>query len=328
VKYLIVGAGAVGAYIGAQMTRAGYDVTMHARGPHLKAMQEKGVRVISADDDFVARPRLVADLKDAGTMDVVFLCVKAHGLPPLAAQLAPVIGPDTVFVSTQNGIPWWYFQGDDGPLAGTKLERVDPGGVVSQAIESQRVIGSLIYFATEISEPGVVRHNEGNRITLGEPDGSRSERIKKIAEALIASGLRAPVTTHLRSEIWVKILGNVAFNPISALTGATLAQILNNPETRELVHNIMLETEALTAKLGVKLQVSVEQRMAGAAKIGEHKTSMLQDLEAGRPLEVEAIVGAVLEIGERVGHPMPHTRTVYACTKLLAERRSAAAQKT
>jgi 2-dehydropantoate 2-reductase len=199
--------------------------------------------------------------------------------------------------------------------------------VVSQAIESQRVIGSLIYFATEISEPGVVRHNEGNRITLGEPDGSRSERIKKVAEALIASGLRAPVTTHLRSEIWVKILGNVAFNPISALTGATLAQILNNQETRELVRNIMLETEALTAKLGVKLQVSVEQRMAGAAKIGEHKTSMLQDLEAGRPLEVEAIVGAVLEIGERVGHPMPHTRTVYACTKLLAERRSAAAQK-
>jgi 2-dehydropantoate 2-reductase len=328
VKYLIVGAGAVGAYIGAQMARAGYDVTMHARGPHLKAMQEKGVRVVSADDDFVARPRLVADLKDAGTMDVVFLCVKAHGLPPLAAQLAPVIGPETIFVSTQNGIPWWYFQGDDGPLAGTKLERVDPGGVVSQAIESKRVIGSLIYFATEISEPGVVRHNEGNRITLGEPDGSRSERIKKIAEALIASGLRAPVTTHLRSEIWVKILGNVAFNPISALTGATLAQILNNPETRELVRNIMLETEALTAKLGVKLQVSVEQRMAGAAKIGEHKTSMLQDLEAGRPLEVEAIVGAVLEIGERAGHPMPHTRTVYACTKLLAERRSAAAQKT
>jgi 2-dehydropantoate 2-reductase len=328
VKYLIVGAGAVGAYIGAQMARAGYDVTMHARGPHLKAMQEKGVRVVSADDDFVARPRLVADLKDAGTMDVVFLCVKAHGLPPLAAQLAPVIGPETIFVSTQNGIPWWYFQGDDGPLAGTKLERVDPGGVVSQAIESKRVIGSLIYFATEISEPGVVRHNEGNRITLGEPDGSRSERIKKIAEALIASGLRAPVTTHLRSEIWVKILGNVAFNPISALTGATLAQILNNPETRKLVRNIMLETEALTAKLGVKLQVSVEQRMAGAAKIGEHKTSMLQDLEAGRPLEVEAIVGAVLEVAERVDHPMPHTRTVYACTKLLAERRSAAAQKT
>jgi 2-dehydropantoate 2-reductase len=207
------------------------------------------------------------------------------------------------------------------------LERVDPGGVVSQAIEARRVIGSLIYFSTEITEPGVVRHNEGNRMSLGEPDGSRSERIKKIAEALIASGLRAPVTAHLRNEIWVKILGNVAFNPISALTGATLAQMLSNPETTNLVRNIMLETEALTEKLGVKMQVSIEQRMAGAAKVGEHKTSMLQDLEAGRPLELEAIVGAVLEVGERIGLPMPHTRSVYACTKLLAERRSAAAQK-
>ena len=327
-KFLIVGAGAVGAYIGAMMSRQGYDVTLHARGPHLRAMQEKGVRVISADDDFVAHPRLVADLKDAGPMDVVFLCVKAHGLPPVAQHLAPVLGPETAVISTQNGIPWWYFQGDGGPLAGTRLERVDPAGVVSQTIEARRVIGSLIYFATEIIEPGVVKHNEGNRMSLGEPDGSRSERIKKIAEALIASGLRAPVTTHLRNEIWVKILGNVAFNPISALTGATLAQILTNPETTNLVRNIMQETEALTEKLGVKMQVSIDQRMAGAAKVGEHKTSMLQDLEAGRPLELEAIVGAVLEVGERIALPMPHTRSVYACTKLLAERRSAAAQKT
>jgi 2-dehydropantoate 2-reductase len=310
------------------MSRQGYDVTLHARGPHLRAMQEKGVRVISADDDFVAHPRLIADLKDAGPIDVVFLCVKAHGLPPLAEQLAPVLGPETAVVSTQNGIPWWYFQDDGEPLAGTRLERVDPGGAVSQAIEARRVIGSLVYFSTEIIEPGVVKHNEGTRISLGEPDGSRSERIKKIAEALIASGLRAPVTTHLRNEIWVKILGNVAFNPISALTGATLAQIFTNPETTNLVRNIMQETEELTDKLGVKMQVSIEQRMAGAAKVGEHKTSMLQDLEAGRPLELEAIVGAVLEVGERIGLPMPHTRSVYACTKLLAERRSAAAHKT
>jgi 2-dehydropantoate 2-reductase len=327
VKYLIVGAGAVGAYIGAMMARAGYDVTLHARGPHLRAMQEKGVRVTSADDDFVAHPRLVSDLKDAGPMDVVFLCVKAHGLPPLASQLAPVLGPETAVVSTQNGIPWWYFQNDGGPLGGTRLEHVDPGGVVSQAIEARRVIGSLIYFSTEITEPGVVRHNEGNRISLGEPDGARTERIRKIADALIASGLRAPVTSHLRNEIWVKILGNVAFNPISALTGATLAQMLSNTETTALIRNIMQETEVLTEKLGVKMQVSIEQRMAGAAKVGEHKTSMLQDLEAGRPLELEAIVGGVLEVGERIGLPMPHTRSVYACTKLLAERRGAAAQK-
>ena len=326
-KFLIVGAGAVGAYMGALMARAGYDITLHARGPHLQAMQEKGVRVISAEDDFVARPRLVSDLKDAGPMDVVFLCVKAHSLPPLAGQLAPVLGPETAVVSTQNGIPWWYFQSESGPLAGTRLERVDPGGVVSAAIAARRVVGSIIYFATEISETGVVRHNEGNRISLGEPDGSRSERIRKIADALIASGLRAPVTAHLRNEIWVKILGNVAFNPISALTGATLAQMLSNPDTTSLIRNIMQETEQLTEKLGVKMQVSIEQRMAGAAKVGEHKTSMLQDLEAGRPLELEAIVGAVLEVGERVGLAMPHTRSVYACAKLLAERRGAVARQ-
>jgi 2-dehydropantoate 2-reductase len=325
VKFLIAGAGAVGAYMGALMARAGYDITLHARGPHLKAMQEKGVRVISAEGDFVARPRMVADLKDAGPMDVVFVCVKAHGLPPLAGQLAPVLGPETAVVSTQNGIPWWYFQIESGPLAGTRLERVDPGGAVSAAIAPRRVVGSLIYFATEISETGVVRHHEGNRISLGEPDGSRSERVRKIADALIASGLRAPVTAHLRNEIWVKILGNVAFNPISALTGATLAQMLSNPDTTSLIRNIMQETEQLTEKLGVKMQVSVEQRMAGAAKVGEHKTSMLQDLEAGRPLELEAIVGAVLEVGERVGLAMPHTRSVYACAKLLAERRGAVA---
>jgi 2-dehydropantoate 2-reductase len=325
VKFLIAGAGAVGAYMGALMARAGYDITLHARGPHLTAMQEKGVRVISAEGDFIARPRMVADLKDAGPIDVVFLCVKAHGLPPLAGQLAPVLGPETAVVSTQNGIPWWYFQSESGPLAGTRLECVDPGGAVSAAIAPRRVVGSLIYFATEISETGVVRHHEGNRISLGEPDGSRSERVRKIADALIASGLRAPVTAHLRNEIWVKILGNVAFNPISALTGATLAQMLSNPDTTSLIRNIMQETEQLTEKLGVTMQVSVEQRMAGAAKVGEHKTSMLQDLEAGRPLELEAIVGAVLEVGERVGLAMPHTRSVYACAKLLAERRGAVA---
>ena len=322
-KFLIVGAGAVGAYMGALMARAGYDVTLHARGAHLRAMQEKGVRVISADDDFTAHPRIVGDLEEAGPMDVVFLCVKAHGLPDLVPQLRPVLGPETTVVSTQNGIPWWYFQSDGGPLAGMHLEKVDPGGVVSAAIEARRVVGSLIYFSTEIMQPGVIRHNEGNRISLGEPDGSRSERIRQIAQALIASGLRAPVTTHLRNEIWVKILGNVAFNPISALTGATLVQMVRDPQVSEIIRGIMKETEALSTRLGIELPVSIEQRIAGAEKVGEHKTSMLQDLEAGRPLELEAIVGAVVELGERLEVPMPYTRTVYACTKLLAQRRNA-----
>ena len=322
-KFLIVGAGAVGAYMGALMARAGYDVTLHARGAHLRAMQQNGVRVISADDDFHARPRIIGNLEEAGLMDVVFLCVKAHGLPELVPQLRPVLGPETTVVSTQNGIPWWYFQSDGGPLAGTHLEKVDPGGVVSAAIEARRVLGSLIYFSTEIMEPGVIKHNEGSRISLGEPDGSRSERCRQIAQALIASGLRAPVTTHLRNEIWVKILGNVAFNPISALTGATLVRMVRDPQVSEIIRGIMRETEALSTRLGIELPVSIEQRIAGAEKVGEHKTSMLQDLEAGRPLELEAIVGAVVELGERLEVSMPCTRTVYACTRLLAERRAA-----
>jgi 2-dehydropantoate 2-reductase len=190
-RFLIVGAGAVGAYIGAKMARAGYDVTLHARGPHLRAMQENGVRVVSADDDFIARPTIIGNLEEAGPVDVIFLCVKAHGLPQLAPQLAPVLGPETTVVSTQNGIPWWYFQGASSEFSGIRVERVDPGGVVSTAIEPRRVVGSLIYFSTEIVEPGIIKHNEGNRMSLGEPDGSRSERCRQIAAALIASGLRA-----------------------------------------------------------------------------------------------------------------------------------------
>jgi 2-dehydropantoate 2-reductase len=320
-KFLIVGAGAIGAYIGARMACAGLDVTLFARGPHLRAMQERGVRVISAEGEFEVRPRIVASLEEAGTADVVLLTVKAHSLPQLAPQLRPVLGPETAVVSTQNGVPWWYFQGLGGAWEGWRLERVDPGGAISAAIEPRRVIGSLVYFATEIVEPGVVRHDEGNRISLGEPDGTRSERCRRIAEALIASGLRCPVTARIRNEIWVKILGNVAFNPVSALTGATLTQMTRHPEVSMLVRNIMQETEAVVTRLRMELPISIDQRIAGAEKVGEHKTSMLQDLEAGRPLELDAIVGAVLEIGERLGIPMPHTRSVYACTKLLSARR-------
>jgi len=260
-----------------------------------------------------------------GPVDVVFLGVKAHGLTQLAPQLAPVLGPDTTLVSTQNGVPWWFFQGLGGAWDGLRLERVDPGGVISSAIEARRVLGSIVYFSTEITTPGVIQHVEGNRISLGEPDGTRSERSRRIAEALIASGLRAPVTTHIRNEIWVKILGNVAFNPVSALTGATLVQMVRHPEVCNLVRQIMRETEAVGARLGLELPVSIEQRIAGAEKVGEHKTSMLQDLEAGRPMELEAVMGAIVELGERVGVPMPCTTSVYACTKLLGQCYAAAA---
>lgn len=321
-KFLIAGAGAIGAYLGARMAQAGFDVTLYARGPHLRAMQEHGVRVKSSEGDFVARPTIAASLEEVGPVDVVFLGVKAHGLPKLAPQLKPVLGPDTAVVSTQNGIPWWYFQGFGGEWEGLRLERIDPDGVISASIEAQRVIGSIVYFSTEITAPGVIQHIDGNRITLGEPDGTRSDRLRKISEALIASGFRCPITARIRHEIWVKVLGNASFNPVSALTRATLVQMARDPGVCSVIRNIMQEVEEVSHKLGMELPVSIDQRIAGAEKVGEHKTSMLQDLEAGRPMELEAVVGAVVELGERVGLPMMCTRTVYHCTKLLAERAS------
>ena len=318
-KFLIAGAGAIGAYIGARMAQAGFDVTLFARGPHLRAMQEHGVQVKSSEGDFVARPAISGSLEEIGPVDVVFLGVKAHGLPQLVPHLKPVLGPHTTVVSTQNGIPWWYFQGFGGEWEGLRLERVDPGGVISSAIEARRVVGSIVYLATEIVAPGVIQHTEGNRISLGEPDGSRSDRVRKIAEALIASGLKTPITARLRHEIWVKVLGNASLNPVSALTRATIAQMVRDPGVCSVIRNIMQEVEAVSHKLGMELPVSINQRIAGAEKVGEHKTSMLQDLEAGRPMELEALVGAVVELGERVGLPMTTTRTVYICTKRLSQ---------
>jgi 2-dehydropantoate 2-reductase len=317
-KFAVAGAGAIGAYVGAKMAQAGADVSLFARGRHGQAMRERGVRIVSAEGEFVARPRVVESLQQAGPVDVVLLAVKAHSLPALAPELPALFGPETTVVSMQNGLPWWYFQGAE------RLERVDPGGVISAAIEARRVAGAIVYLSTEIIEPGVIRHIEGNRITIGEPDGARSERCRAISQALAHAGLRAPITTHLRQEIWVKLLGNVAFNPISALTGATLAAMARDPEVNQLVRSVMAETEAVARKLGIEMPITIDQRIAGAEKVGEHKTSMLQDLEAGRPLELDAVVGAVLELGERLGIAMPHTRAVYACAKLLERQRRGA----
>jgi 2-dehydropantoate 2-reductase len=310
--FLIAGAGAIGGYIGACMTRAGIDVTLFARGAHLRAIEDRGLRVVEAGDNnadrnFEVRPRITGNLTGAGPFDVIFLGVKAHSLAQLAPQLKPLIGNETTVVSMQNGIPWWFCH----------LEGVDPAGIIASSIDPARVVGSIVYLGTEMVEPGVIRHIEGNRISLGEPDGTRSERCRAIADALIKAGLRCPVTTRIRQEIWVKLLGNVAFNPISALTRATLAGITRDPDMCAVVRGIMTEVEAVANKLGMELPVSIEQRIAGAGKIGEHKTSMLQDLEAGRSLEIEPIVGAVVELGARLGIDMPQTRTVYACTKLL-----------
>jgi len=321
VKIVIAGAGAIGGYIGARLARAGSDVILYARGPHLKAMQERGLRIVSPDGDFEVKPHATGDLGSIGTADVIFLGVKAHGLTTLAPQLRPLFGPDTVVVSTQNGIPWWYFQDYPGELNGLRLERVDPGGVIADAIEPRRVVGSLAYFATDIIEPGVIRHTEGNKISFGEPDGSKSERLRKIAAPLIAAGFRCPTTQRLRHEIWVKLLGNASLNPISVITGGTLEQMTRHPDVSRLVRAVMVEAEAVAGKLGIELPITIDQRIAGAEKVGAHKTSMLQDYESGRPMELEAVVGAVVELGERLGVPMPSTSAVYACVKFMGEAR-------
>jgi 2-dehydropantoate 2-reductase len=323
VRFVIAGAGAIGGYIGARLAKAGADVVLFARGPHLRAMEERGLRVVSPDGDFEVRPAVTGDLSTIGTADVVFLGVKAHGLTALAPGLRQLYGPSTVVVSTQNGIPWWYFQGHGGELDGLRLEHADPGGVIAASIEPERVVGSLAYFATDIAEPGVIHHTEGNKMSLGEPNGTRTERTKAIADALIAAGLRCPVSTRFRHEIWVKLLGNVAFNPISALTGGTLEQLVRHAGTAALVREIMTETEAVAGKLGIELSITIDQRMAGAAKVGAHKTSMLQDYEAGRPMELEAVVGAVVELGSRLGVSMPATRAMYACARFLDDARAA-----
>ena len=320
-RIVVAGAGAIGGYIGARLARVGADVVLFARGPHLRAMQERGLRVISPDGNFDVKPEVTGDLAAIGAADVVILGVKAHGLPALAPALGPLFGPDTVVVSMQNGVPWWYFQGHGGDLDGLRLERLDPGGTVASAIEPRRIVGSIAYFSTDIVEPGVIHHTEGNRISVGEPNGSRSERTLNIAEALVAAGFRCPITTRIRQEIWVKLLGNVAFNPISALTGGTLEELVHDPDVSRLAREVMTETAAVASKLGVQLPISIDQRMAGAEKVGAHKTSMLQDYEAGRPMELEPVVGVVVELGDRLGVAMPATRAVYACAKLLDEHR-------
>ena len=307
-RFVVAGAGAVGGYLGACLTRAGHDVVLLARGPHLAAMAERGVRVISPEGDFEAHPAVAADVSAIEAADVVVLGVKAHSLPDLAPRLRPLFHADTVVMSTQNGIPWWF----------APLERVDPGGVIAGAIDAGQVVGSIVYFATEVAEPGVIRHIEGNRLSLGEPGGGRSERCGAIAAALREAGLHCSVTAHLREEVFVKLMGNAAFNPISALTGATVGAMARHPDVSVLARRIMGEVEAVATGLGLRLPMSIDRRMAGAEAVGDHKTSMLQDLEAGRPLELEAVVGALLELGERLGVAMPHTGAVYACAKLRA----------
>ena len=318
-KFAVYGAGAIGGFLGARLSLAGEDVSLIARGPHLEAIRANGLRVRSAVlDDFSSNAPATDDPAEIGEVDVVVLGVKSHALTAIAPKVAPLLGPDTIVVTTQNGVPWWYFHGIEGPLAGERLESVDPGGVIADAIDARRVIGCLAYCSASVAKPGVIEHVEGVRFPLGEPDGSRGERIQGLAKIFEGAGLKAPIRKDMRHDIWVKVLGNAAFNPISAVTRATLGEMLADPPTRELARAVMEEVIQTAAGVGVRIRISPEKRLEGAAQIGSHKTSMLQDIEAGRPIEIEPIVGAVIELADKVGVATPNLRDLYERARLAA----------
>jgi 2-dehydropantoate 2-reductase len=323
-RYAVVGAGAIGAYVGASIARGGGDVTLIARGAHLTAMRERGVEVRSERGDFTVRCAATDDARGEGPFDCVIVALKANQIAPLLPMIAPLCGEHTRIVAMQNGIPWWYFQGHGGAHDGLTLESVDPGGTLAAAFDSDRVVGCVIYSSTELEAPGVIRHIEGTRYALGRPDGTVDAPLQQISAAFVAGGLKAPVEADLRAQIWVKLLGNAALNPISALTRTTLATMLRDPSIASLVRRIMEECATIAQTLGVAMPVSIDQRFDGALRVGEHKTSMLQDVERGRTLELDCITGAVVELGKIVGVPTPATSHVHALTRLLDSALAAA----
>jgi 2-dehydropantoate 2-reductase len=321
VRIAVVGAGSIGGYLGGWLSAAGEDVTFVARGANLDAIGARGMRVIGEDGAEVVTKdaRAVLKMSDAGKQDVVLLTVKAHQVAAVAPDLKHLLHDETTIVTMQNGIPWWYFHKHGGEYEGRQVRSADPDGTIARSIDPERIIGSVVYPAANLVSPGVVQVVEGRRFTLGELDGSTTPRAEKISAALTKAGFKAPITADIRGEIWLKIWGNLNFNPISALTHATLVDLLRFPLTRELSIEMMKEAEAIANKLGIKFRVGIDKRIAGAEKVGAHKTSMLQDVEAGRPLEIEALVGAVVELGKLTGTPTPHIDAVYACVSLLAK---------
>jgi 2-dehydropantoate 2-reductase len=317
-KICIFGAGAIGGYMGAKLAKAGADVSLVARGPHLAAMKANGLRLIEEDDDFTVPVTCSDNAADLGEQDYVIVTLKAHSVPPVVDKMKPLIGENTTIVSGVNGVPWWYFHKIGGPLEGTRLETVDPGNAQWDGFGPDRVLGCVVYPAAEVQEPGVIKHIEGNRFSLGEPDGSKSERALALSKALGAVGLKAPVRPRLRDEIWVKLWGNLSFNPISALTHATLDVLCTDPGTRAVARNMMLEAQTIAESLGVKFPIDVDRRIDGGAAVGAHRTSMLQDLDQGRPMEIDALLGSVQELGRVTETPTPTIDTVLALTKLRA----------
>ena len=320
-KICIVGAGAIGGYIGAKLAQSGAQITLIARGAHLEAIQTQGLKLLATNGSEALIKNVVAtqDISAVEPQDGVIIALKAQSVVNIAPALPALYRPETMVVTAQNGIPWWYFRKQEGPYENQRIQSVDPDGVIEAHIPVDRVIGCVVYPAAELAVPGVIRHLEGDRFSLGELDGSKTERIQQLSKVLRQAGIKAPVRTQIRNELWVKLWGNLAFNPISALTRATLEQICQYSLTRALARNMMLEAQAIAESLGVEFGITLEQRIDGAEKVGAHKTSMLQDIELGRPTEVEALVGAVAELGRLTNIPTPHIDAVYASVKLLEQ---------
>jgi 2-dehydropantoate 2-reductase len=319
-KIAIIGVGAIGGYVGIRLALAREDVTLIARGANLKALQTRGLRLQLADGTEEAAPhiRATADYAAAGPQDLVILALKAHQVAAVAPDVPKLFSPETVVIPMQNGIPYWYFYQHGGALAGTRVQSVDPTGEIGAHIPAARVIGCVVYPATELLSHGLIKHVEGNRFPVGEPDGTASARVKRVAECFTRAGLKSPILEDIRAEIWLKLWGNMTFNPISALARATLAGICQYPPSRALAAAMMSEAQSVAHKLGIAFRVPLEKRIAGAEKVGDHKTSMLQDLEAGRALEIDALLGAVVELARLTDTATPHLDAVHALTKLLA----------
>jgi 2-dehydropantoate 2-reductase len=319
-RIAVVGAGAIGGYLGTRLAAAGEEVTFIARGANLEAIRSQGMKLILEDgaELHASGAKACGKMSEAGPQDVVLLTVKAHQVAALAPELRDLFYEQTTIVTMQNGIPWWYFQKHGGEYEGKPVLSADPDGVIARHIEPARIVGCVVYPAANLVAPGVVQVVEGNRFTLGELDGSTTPRLQAIAQCLIKAGFKAPITNEIRSEIWLKLWGNLSFNPISALTHATLVDICRFALTRNLAAQMMIEAEAIAKKLGITFRVSIEKRIAGAEKVGAHKTSMLQDIEQARPIEIEALVGSVVELGALTQTPTPHISAVFACASLLA----------
>jgi len=320
-KVAIIGAGAIGGYVGVKLALAGEDVTFIVRGANLSAIRRNGMKLVMADgsEHVAANVRATNDYDEAGPQDLVILAMKAHQVEAVARDVPKLFGPDTAVVTMQNGIPYWYFERHGGAFEGTRVHSVDPTGIVGECIPASRVIGCVVYPASELIAPGVVKHIEGDRFPVGELDGSTSERVQRISACFTNAGFKAPVLPSVRAEIWLKLWGNLTFNPISSLAHATLVDICRYPLTRALAASMMREAQAVANKLGIEFRVSLDKRIEGAEKVGKHKTSMLQDIEAGRAPEIDALVGTVVELGRLTATPTPHIDTVYALVKLLGK---------